>query len=80
MGAGLDELSMAYGASRADLDSDGDLDLIITNLNKAVSIFENQASGNRITVKLSSDSLNSNAIGAQVKINTKSGRLPSLSS
>ena len=70
---GLDELSMAYGASRADLDSDGDLDLIITNLNKAVSIFENQASGNRITVKLSSDSLNSNAIGAQVKINTKSG-------
>lgn len=70
---GLDELSMAYGASKADLDSDGDLDLIITNLDKPVSVYENLANGNRITLRLKSKSKNSIAIGARVKLKTKNG-------
>ena len=70
---GLDELSMAYGASKADLDSDGDLDLIITNLDKPVSVYENLANGNRITLRLKSKTKNSIAIGARVKLKTKNG-------
>ena len=72
---GLDELSMAYGAVRADLDSDGDLDLVVTNLEKPVSIFENQASGNRLTMRLSSASKNTKAIGTRIEIKTSLGTI-----
>ena len=72
---GLDELSMAYGATRADLDNDGDLDLVVTNLEKPISVFENQASGNRLTVRLSSPTTNTKAIGARLEIKTSLGIL-----
>ena len=38
---GLDELSYANGAAYADLDRDGDLDLIINNIDQRASIFKN---------------------------------------
>ena len=72
---GLDELSMAYGAIRADLDSDGDLDLVVTNLEKPVSVFKNQATGNRLTVRLNSTTPNTKAIGARIEIKTSLGIL-----
>ena len=72
---GLDELSMAYGAIRADLDSDGDLDLVVTNLEKPVSVFKNQASGNRLTVRLTSTTANTKAIGARIEIETSLGKI-----
>ena len=42
---GLDKNSMSYGAATGDLDGDGDLDLITTNLTDPVSIFQNNAAG-----------------------------------
>ena len=42
---GLDKNSMSYGAATADLDGDGDLDIIATNLTDNVSLFQNSAAG-----------------------------------
>lgn len=38
---GLNELSYANGAAYADLDSDGDVDLIINNIDEQASLFRN---------------------------------------
>jgi len=40
---GLDELSYANGAAYADLDRDGDLDLVVNNIDKEASIFQNNS-------------------------------------
>lgn len=41
--AGMEQLSFSTGASYADFDNDGDLDLIVNNLNSEVSIFKNKS-------------------------------------
>ena len=42
---GLEKNSMSYGAATADLDGDGDLEIIATNLTDPVSVYENGAAG-----------------------------------
>jgi hypothetical protein len=69
---GLDHTGMSYAAAWADLDGDGNLEVIVSNLEEAPSIYHNRsAGGNRITVALHvPDSANPQGIGARITLVT----------
>lgn len=75
---GLTGADYAHGAAYADLDNDGDLDLIFNRMNAAAGIYKNNnieqnKSKGYIRVKLSSKSKNTYALGARVKVYTPEG-------
>ena len=73
--AGVSEPSMSNGAAYADLDNDGDLDIVVNNINKEAFLFINNAfqknkpSGNHfLSLRLKGDSLNTQGFGTKVFI------------
>jgi len=60
--------SCSNGAIYTDLDNDGDLDLVLNNLNSVASVFENttNTSKNFLTVKLNFKKGNAEGIGSKV--------------
>lgn len=66
---GLDQLSYSNGSAYADLDNDGDLDLVINNTDQPAFIYRNNAEklGNQfVQIELKGDRSNHYGIGAQV--------------
>jgi hypothetical protein len=67
--AGIDEKSVSNGAVYADLDNDGDLDIITSNVNTAAFIMQNDNDDAKekknyyLAVKLNGDSSNKEGIG-----------------
>ncbi|WPV01531.1 VCBS repeat-containing protein [Mucilaginibacter sp. cycad4] len=75
---GLDKPGFSNGSSYADLDNDGDNDLIVNNENAPVSIFKNNAERNgnhHIQIKLKGTGLNTFGIGTTVKVFMKGSSL-----
>ncbi len=75
---GINQPSNSNGAVYADLDNDGDLDLIINNVNQPAFIYQNEGSGqlqhHYLQVKLQGTGGNTQGIGAKVWIHTKGSR------
>jgi hypothetical protein len=71
---GFDEAAVSNGATYADLDNDGDEDLVVNNLNDEAFIYknetDNQRSNHSIMVHLKGPKTNTRAVGAKVFVRT----------
>ncbi|MFD1161026.1 MULTISPECIES: VCBS repeat-containing protein [Hwangdonia] len=65
---GLKEKTQSNGAAYADFDNDGDLDLVINNINDTPLLYQNNDTNNFIQIKLNGDAKNKFAIGTKVTI------------
>ena len=71
---GLDQNGVSFGSALADLDGDGDLDLVLANYDAPPSIIRNHTiTGHRAAIKLAGRAPNLDGIGAEIRIETKSG-------
>ncbi len=73
---GLDIPLNSNGAAYADLDNDGDLDLVLNNMEDQASIFENKLKGsksNYLRVDLKGTDANTQSLGAKVRLYTADG-------
>jgi ASPIC and UnbV/FG-GAP-like repeat len=71
---GLTAVSFSNGAAYADLDNDGDLDMVVNNINDEASVYENQQRDNDpgnnhyLSLQLTGDSANRNGIGTWIEL------------
>ncbi|NIJ52898.1 VCBS repeat-containing protein [Dyadobacter arcticus] len=71
---GLTDISFSNGAAYADLDNDGDLDMVVNNINDAASLYENTMMDEKpidkhyLTIQLVGNAQNRNGMGAWVEL------------
>ncbi len=71
---GLSVPTFSNGAAYADLDNDGDMDMVVNNINDEASIYKNSLADSRdnkehgLTLKLTGDSLNLSGLGAWIEL------------
>ncbi|MFC1758756.1 FG-GAP-like repeat-containing protein [Planctomycetota bacterium] len=70
----LDHVGISSSAAYADMDRDGDLDLVVMNLDEPVSVYRNDAArGHRILLRLVGRQSNRHGIGATVRLHSEAG-------
>jgi hypothetical protein len=64
---GFNARGISHGAALGDLDNDGDLDVVVNNLNQAASVYRNDSPAARVAVRLKGKA-NVQGIGGRVKV------------
>ncbi len=65
---GFNAKGVAQGTTKADLDNDGDLDVIVNRLNQEAVLYRNDTSLPRLAVELKGKAPNTSGIGAKVTV------------
>jgi hypothetical protein len=65
---------VSHGMALADLDNDGDQDVVVNHLGQAVGLYRNNSSAPRVLVRLRGRSPNAQGIGARVEL--RGGAVP----
>lgn len=65
---GFDAAQIGNGMALADLDNDGDLDVVINCLNSGAIVYRNESSAARLGVRLKGKAGNTEGIGARIKV------------
>ena len=65
---GFQDRGVTTAMALADLDNDGDLDVVTCNLGDAAGLYRNEASAPRVAVRLRGSGANTHGIGAQIVV------------
>ncbi len=76
--SGLNTPGFSNGSAYGDIDNDGDLDLIVNNVNMPCFVYENKANtklkNNYLKFVLTGNRSNKNAVGAKIEVVTKDNK------